>query len=77
MGSKLASCLQHLDGGSACCCCTVFGLSMRKGKDREIIRQVWVVGWQQRLSTGAGQSLFTRGGELSMGRVAAQLYIEG
>ena len=25
VGSKLASCLQHLDGGSACCCCTVSG----------------------------------------------------
>ena len=25
VGSKLAICLQHLDGGSACYCCTVFG----------------------------------------------------
>lgn len=25
VGSKLASCLQHLDGGSACYCCTMFG----------------------------------------------------
>ena len=27
VGSKLASCLQHLSGGSACYCCTEYGVA--------------------------------------------------
>ena len=75
VGSMLASCLQHLSGGSACYCCTVFGWSMRKRKGKGKTWGVWVVGWQRSLSPGVW--LCTRACALSIGRVAAPPHIEG